>query len=122
MPQMLADMDKYTENWVVIVNKNEYHLTKAQAEVLKSEIHSGNRGMIFFGDFAINIPFVEEFYLAEKIMNPKFQIEEPITKDAYPQLTNEQRAKNQERLSKMRRDLAVKLSMKKETVKKILSP
>ena len=106
-------MDKYIENWIVIVNKNEYHLTKAQAEVLKSEIHSGNRGMIFFGDFTINIPFVEEFYLAEKIINPKFQIEEPITKEVYPELSEEQRAKNQERLSKIRKQLAEKLSIKK---------
>lgn len=56
------------EEWRVVVNKEEYILTNLQGKVLAEEIKKGNRGIIMFKDFAISIPYIQEFY---KIINKR---------------------------------------------------
>ena len=53
---------KENEVWVVVVRGNQYELTGNQAEVLRRVITSGSRGIVWFKDFAISIPYVEEVY------------------------------------------------------------
>ena len=76
-------MKTYREEWVVIINKKEYPLDEKQAKVLKDAIASGSRGIVVFGDFSVPIPFIEEFYLKEKVYDvlPALSFENEIKID-----------------------------------------
>lgn len=67
--------DRYIEQWTVIINKSEYTLNNSQARALHEQIASGSRGIVMFKDFTIPIPYIEEFFLASKELNPKYQLE-----------------------------------------------
>lgn len=68
-------MSTYTEEWIVVINKSKYILNDAESKVLKQEIASGNRGVVMFKDFSINIAYIEEFYLSSKKLSPEFLLE-----------------------------------------------
>lgn len=76
MPQTSND-DRFVETWVVVVNKGRYSLNENQALKLKTEIASGNRGVVMFRDFAISIPYIQEFYMESRKLKPEYQIEQP---------------------------------------------
>lgn len=95
---MPATSDRYIEYWVVVINKTHYSLNQDQAEELSRNIKNGNRGIVVFRDFSIPIPFIEEFYLESKKLNPKYQLEqgEEVV------ISEEQRLKNLDKIKKMR--------------------
>src|ERR1035437_4268062 len=62
-------MKNYHEEWTAIVNKNKYILNEDQADVIKNAVANGNRGTILFPAFSIDIAFMEEFYMSNKIFD-----------------------------------------------------
>lgn len=69
--------DIWHEEWVVVVNDSEYRLDEKQALIAQEAIAKGLRGIIQFKDFAISIPFIEEFYLSKRWKEPKALLSEP---------------------------------------------
>lgn len=64
-------MKNYTEEWTAVVNNSKYILNESQANLLKQAIATNNRGVILFPEFAINLAYLEEFYLSNKIYDKK---------------------------------------------------
>lgn len=69
-------MKNYREEWTVRLNKATYILNEEQANLLKSEIARGNRGVVMFKEFAISIPYIEEFFLSRKVYDVNRQLSE----------------------------------------------
>lgn len=46
------------EEWEVSVGNDKFTLTPKQVEVLREASKAGNRGLVFFDDFAISIPHI----------------------------------------------------------------
>lgn len=67
-------MKNYTEEWTAIVNKSRYTLNENEAKVLQDEIAAGNRGIVIFKNFAINIAYLEEFYLSGKVYKTNYML------------------------------------------------
>ena len=106
-------MKSYTEEWTVVVNKTKYPLNEKQANILREKIAQGSRGIVVFDDFSISIPFIEEFYLSDKIY------------DVLPEInsTNEQKITEEER--QRTRDLIEEFKKRffdKHKVKQPLTP
>ena len=92
--------NRYNEVWILKVGDNEWSLNKDQAAILKSAIKSGNRGMVVFDEFVVNIPFIKEFYLDRKVLKPEFQLPIPLSEEELrerelAELTPEQRAERE---------------------------
>lgn len=94
----MSNNKNYHEEWTAIVNKTKYTLTEEQGNILREEMANGKRGIVVFDNFTINIPFVEEFYLSNKIYDKQIKITAPTERE----LTPEERKKAQERLSEIR--------------------
>ena len=90
-------MKNYTEEWIAIVNKNKYYLNEKQAALLKQEIARGNRGIVLFDEFSINIPYMEELYLNRKIFN-----ESTLLSNSIPYLSSEEIEKGKTKLAEIR--------------------
>jgi len=71
---------KPNEMWVVVVRKRQYELNGKEADLLKRLIVAGNRGIIWFKDFAISIPYIEEIYKIGEKGDPN----DPLVKAALP--------------------------------------
>ena len=69
---MQEESDKYIEEWTVIINRKEYHLTAEQTKIVKNNIVKDFRGWVMFDKFAINFPMIQEFFLRNKKVNPKY--------------------------------------------------
>jgi len=83
-------MKNYTEEWTVIINKNKYILNEERTNIVKNMINEGKGGTVMFDDYFINIPFIEEFYLSNKIFNVNKQLptgEKEISKEEKDRLT-----------------------------------
>lgn len=53
---------KSQQQWVVVVGKREFVLTDEQLSILKAADLAGQRGIVWFGDFAISIPHIDVIY------------------------------------------------------------
>jgi hypothetical protein len=100
-------MSKYDEVWEVKINKTEYLLGEMEAKVLQDAIASGSRGIVQFSEFIINIPFIEEFYLKSRELKKEYQLEGEV--DYLPDLSEEERQKNIERIAQMKKDYGLLL-------------
>lgn len=67
MQEELND-DDYEEEWVAVVNKAKYDLSKDQALIVKQAMATGERGNVVFDSFVICIPFVSEFYRVRRFL------------------------------------------------------
>ena len=68
---------KYSEEWVVLIDKEAFTLSKKQLELLKEATKQNQRGLIWFGDFAISIPHIKAIYLKSRRLDDLNQIEAP---------------------------------------------
>lgn len=59
---------KFSELWVVEVGKKEYKLNEKQIALLKEADLAGQRGIVWFKDFAISIPHIQSIYLVERYL------------------------------------------------------
>lgn len=94
-------MKNYREYWTVKVNKSTYVLNEEQASLLKKEIANGNRGIVVFKEFAVSIPYIEEFYLSRK---------ESTLKELPDEIIQESE-KSQEWINSIRQKLGKKMSL-----------
>lgn len=94
-------MSEVHEEWIVVVNRNTYHLNEKQAKLLNDAIANGNRGIVQFKDFVISVPYIQELYLNRRWRDEKYQIEAPEEVE----VSEEQRLKNLKRLEEMKKKL-----------------
>lgn len=106
---MPEESSRFIETWIVVINKTKYSLTQNQAELLRRAINSGNRGIITFDQFSISIPYIEEFYLESKTLNPKYQLEQ----GEIPEISEEQRQRNLKKIEELRNNLLRKKGIDK---------
>lgn len=81
--------DNYDEEWVAIINKKEYPLSKNQALVIKQAMATGERGNVVFDSFAICIPFVSEFYRVRKFLKGEKQLSASTLEPEYKPIPEE---------------------------------
>ena len=96
------------EVWVVIVGKQRFELSGEQVAILKRADTSGQRGMIWFDKFAINLFNIECLYLDRTI--PKNAIGAG-NMQGNP-ISDEQREKNRKKISEIKDRLRGRLSVK----------
>ena len=96
------------EVWVVIVGKQRFELSGEQVAILKRADTSGQRGIIWFDKFAINLFNIECLYLDRTI--PKNAISAG-TMQGNP-ISDEQREKNRKKISEIKDRLRGGLSVK----------
>src|SRR3990167_10661497 len=89
LTQGMSDNDLYEEDWIAVVNKTEYPLSKNQALVVKEAMATGERGNIVFDSFAICIPFVSEFYRTKRYLKNSMQFSEKATEEEYKPISKE---------------------------------
>ena len=103
----MQEESKYLEHWEVIVNKHSYMLNPKQSDILKKAIADGQKGIVLFDNFAINIVMIQEFFLHHRELNPKYVLprgdNEPLDKDS------EEYKRVREKLSEIRQKLKQKL-------------
>jgi hypothetical protein len=104
MPAGLTE-DDYEEDWVAVVNKTEYPLSKNQALIIKQAMATGERGNIVFDSFAICIPFVSEFYRIKRYLKNEKQLVARAAEGEYkpidPKKWEEIRKQAYEKIGKM---------------------
>jgi hypothetical protein len=67
--------DKFDEEWVLVTSdKFERALSKNQARYLQQVTATGERGIINFETFAINIPFIIQFYRVRRFLKKEYQL------------------------------------------------
>lgn len=88
-----SDEDKYDEEWVAVVNKVNYPLSKNQALLVKQAMATGERGTIVFDSFVIAIPYVSEFYRKRRFLKDTYKLPAKATEEEFVPLSDEQMAK-----------------------------
>ena len=58
---------KYLERWIVKVGNKEFILNEEELNLLKEIDKQGQRGIVWFGDFAISIPHIEYISLISRL-------------------------------------------------------
>ena len=81
--------DNYEEEWIAVVNKTNYSLSKNQALIIKQAMATGERGNIVFDSFAICIPFVSEFYRVKRFLKNTVQLSETASESPYKPIPKE---------------------------------
>ena len=114
-------MNEIKELWVVVINKEKYELDTKQAMVLNEAISKGNRGIIQFDGFIINIPFIQEFYLVRQweSLNTPIMLAEPENTAPIP-LTKEQVEKKKKEDEAYKEWLVKEVELKKKIARNIL--
>ena len=54
------------EEWEVNVGSEKFVLTPKQVEILREASKAGNRGLVFFDDFAISIPHISHIKIKRR--------------------------------------------------------
>ena len=82
---MLVELndDAYEEDWIAVINKNNYPLSKNQALIVKQAMATGERGSIVFDSFAIPLAFVQEFYRVRRYLKDTKALSEKATEKEY---------------------------------------
>lgn len=98
----------YEEEWEVLTtSKRKYILDEKQMKVLRESMEEGNRGMIFFKDFAFSIAHVVEINLLSKRI--KNQLPDHIDNE----LTEEELERVVEKMAQFKKDFFGKHKMAK---------
>ncbi len=79
---------KSCERWVVVVDKNQFVLDGNELQVLRNANQAGNRGMVWFRDFAISIPHISCIYLESRKADESNMLPQPSAR-----LTNDDKEK-----------------------------
>lgn len=98
----------YREEWTAIVNKTKYVLNEEQANLIKSAIARNNNGKILFPEFTINMAYLEEFYLSNKIYDKSTLL--PHKTHQEPSLEEAKRV--QEKIEKFKKEFFAKHKVK----------
>jgi hypothetical protein len=53
---------QYGEEWVVVTDKEQHILNEKQIELLREADKAGHRGIVWFEEFAIPIPYIKDIY------------------------------------------------------------
>jgi hypothetical protein len=65
---------KYSEEWVVVVDREQFILNELEIQILKEADKNGIRGIVWFDKFAVSIPHIKSIYLRSR--KPKGEPEE----------------------------------------------
>lgn len=63
----------FEEVWEVSVGKDKFHINEKQVQVLKKAMDEGNRGTIWFKDFAISIPHIQTVTLISRTIKNRIE-------------------------------------------------
>lgn len=90
-----------SEEWAVVVGKEVFYLNEKQIQLLKKADLSGQRGILWFDEFAISIPHIQSIYLTSKRYQKPLEISAGETKE----YTEEQIQKNRERIANIKKGI-----------------
>lgn len=103
MQEMFND-NMYDETWqVVLSNRGQYTLNKAQADILKEAITRKEK-MVMFKSFVIPIAHIVEFYLKDKRLKDEYVL--PSESEDNTHISEVERKKIRKELDKMRNKLS----------------
>lgn|SRR3990167_7257084 len=102
-------MKMYKEEWTVVINKSKYILNEERANILKKMIQEGKGGTVMFDDFFINIPFIEEFYLSNKVYDKSKMLDSSTRQE----ISEEERKRVGQKIAEFKKNFFEKHKMPK---------
>lgn len=97
--------DNYDEEWIAVVNKTDYPLSKNQALIVKQAMATGERGNVVFDSFVICIPFVSELYRVKRFLKNTKQLSSKATEEQFVPIPTE-------RFEQFKKDIYKKIGKK----------
>lgn len=111
MSDQRQQLTQVTSNsWIVSIGKKEFELSDAQMEILRQATTAGKQGLVWFNGFAISIPHIS--FIHKKTKPPMSWNEVDPRELALPELTQEQRDINRQKIQEMKSKLLEKYQPK----------
>jgi hypothetical protein len=91
---------QFIERWLVVAGNQKFYLNENQIRIIKEANLKGHRGIIWFDDQGISIPYIQAISLESR--EPKNCL---IESQVYRDLTPEERARSIQALERERKSL-----------------